>query len=48
MTQQFTAVLTAHGTSAVIHLPFDPATTWGARPRYHITGTINTIAVRGT
>jgi hypothetical protein len=47
MTQQFTAVLTAHGTSAVIHLPFDPATTWGARPRYHITGTVDTIAVRG-
>jgi hypothetical protein len=47
MTQQFTATLTAHGTSAVIHLPFDPATTWSERPRYHITGTINDIPVRG-
>jgi hypothetical protein len=43
----FTATLTKHGTSAVIIIPFAPATVWGDRPRYHITGTINTIAVRG-
>lgn len=43
----FTTTLTKHGTSAVITIPFDPATVWGARPRYHITGTVNTIAVRG-
>lgn len=43
----FTAILTKHGTSAVIILPFDPVSTWGTRPRYHITGTVNTVAVRG-
>jgi hypothetical protein len=43
----FTATLTKHGTSAIITLPFDPASTWGERPRYHITGTVNTVAVRG-
>lgn len=43
----FTATLTKYGTSAVILLPFDPVAEWGARPRYHITGTVNAIAVRG-
>ncbi|MBM4412256.1 MAG: YdeI/OmpD-associated family protein [Chloroflexi bacterium] len=43
----FTATLTKHGTSAVIIIPFAPAIIWGERPRYHITGTVNTIAVRG-
>lgn len=43
----FTATLSAHGTSAVIQLPFDPVTVWGERPRYHVTGTVATIAVRG-
>jgi len=43
----FTTTLTKHGTSAVITLPFDPTTVWGERPRYHIIGTVNTVAVRG-
>lgn len=43
----FTATLTAHGTSAVIQLPFAPASAWGERPRYHVTGTVATKAVRG-
>lgn len=43
----FTATLTAHGTSAVIQLPFAPASVWGERPRYHVTGTVATKAVRG-
>jgi hypothetical protein len=43
----FTTTLTKHGTSAVITLPFDPASVWGERPRYHITGTVNNVAVRG-
>lgn len=47
MTRTFTTTLTKHGTSAVIILPFDPAHTWGERPRYHITGTVANIAVRG-
>jgi hypothetical protein len=28
-------------------LPFDPEKTWGLRPRYHVRGTINGMAVRG-
>ena len=28
-------------------VPFDPGTVWGSRPRYHITGTINGMKVRG-
>lgn len=28
-------------------LPFDPAEVWGARPRHHVTGTINGCGVRG-
>jgi len=43
----FTATLTAHGTSAVIQLPFAPASVWGERPRYHVTSTVATKAVRG-
>ncbi|MFZ9858267.1 MAG: YdeI/OmpD-associated family protein [Roseiflexaceae bacterium] len=43
----FTATLTKHGTSAIISIPFSPISVWGERPRYHITGTVNTIAVRG-
>lgn len=43
----FTATLTQHGTSALIIIPFDPVALWGERPRFHITGTVATIAVRG-
>jgi hypothetical protein len=32
---------------AYIVLPFAATEAWGARPRYHITGTINGRAVRG-
>jgi hypothetical protein len=32
---------------AYIVIPFDPEAEWGARPRYHIRGTINRRAVRG-
>ncbi len=46
-TQTFDTILAKHGTSAHIVLPFDPVAVWGARPRYHITGSVNTIAVRG-
>jgi Bacteriocin-protection, YdeI or OmpD-Associated/Domain of unknown function (DUF1905) len=28
-------------------LPFDPERIWGSRPRYHVRGTINGVAVRG-
>ena len=30
-----------------IVLPFDPAQTWGSRPRYHVAGTINGHDIRG-
>jgi hypothetical protein len=43
----FTATLTQHGTSALIIIPFDPVALWGERPRYHVTGTVATKAVRG-
>ncbi len=31
-----------------IPVPFDPDTTWGAKPRHHIGGTVNGMRVRGT
>ena len=45
--QHFTANLVQSGPKTVIPLPFDPHAVWGARERYHITGTINGRAVRG-
>ena len=30
-----------------IPLPFDPATAWGQRGRYHVTGTVNGARFRG-
>jgi hypothetical protein len=32
---------------AYIVVPFDPEAEWGARPRYHIRGTIDRHAIRG-
>lgn len=32
---------------AYVVLPFDPAAVWGARSRYHVTGTINGRPFRG-
>jgi len=46
-TQRFQTVLVQSGTRTVIRLPFDPPQVWGARQRYHITGTINGRVVRG-
>jgi Bacteriocin-protection, YdeI or OmpD-Associated/Domain of unknown function (DUF1905) len=46
-TQHFKTAIVQAGTRTVIPLPFDPAQVWGARQRYHITGTINGCAVRG-
>lgn len=46
--QSFQAKL--EGTEAgrvYVVLPFDPETDWGSRTRYHVTGTINGIRVRG-
>jgi hypothetical protein len=45
--QKFKAVITPSGTRAVIALPFDPRQVWGARERYHITGSVNDCKIRG-
>jgi hypothetical protein len=45
--QQFKANLVQSGSKTVIPLPFNPPAVWGARERYHITGTINGLTVRG-
>jgi bacteriocin resistance YdeI/OmpD-like protein/uncharacterized protein DUF1905 len=45
--QHFKTAIFQSGTRTVIPLPFDPRQVWGARQRYHITGTINGCAVRG-
>jgi hypothetical protein len=31
----------------IVQLPFDPAEAWGARARYHVTGTVGERRVRG-
>ncbi len=46
-TQNFKATLIQAGSQTVLPLPFDPPAVWGARERYHITGTINGCVVRG-
>ena len=47
-TQHFKTTLVQSGSRTVLPLPFDPQQVWGARQRYHITGTINGCAVRGS
>ncbi len=37
---------TRAGSRVTIPFPFEPAETWGARDRYHLTGTIGGIKVR--
>ena len=36
------------GKFTFISIPFSPREIWGTRPRFHVNGTINSIAVRGT
>jgi hypothetical protein len=31
-----------------VAIPFAPRVVWGAKPRYHVRGSINGMAVRGT
>jgi hypothetical protein len=46
--RRFRARLEGSAKSRVyVPLPFDPAEVWGARPRYHVTGTINGLPTRG-
>lgn len=43
----FRTTLDGTGGRVYVRLPFDPASVWGSRDRYYITGTINSVPVRG-
>lgn len=45
--QTFTAVIQREGAFTFVAVPFAPSEPWGARPRYHVTGTIEGRPVRG-
>jgi hypothetical protein len=44
---RFTALIQKEGAFTFIAIPGAPASHWGVRPRYHVCGTIEGIAVRG-
>lgn len=44
----FAATVQKEGRFTFVAIPFSPREVWGARPRFHVTGTINDIPVRGT
>lgn len=46
--QSFKATIQKEGNFTFVALPFSPREVWGAKPRYHVTGAINGIPVRGT
>ena len=46
--QNFDAVIQKEGKFTFVEIPFLPREVWGAQPRYHVTGTINGLAVSGT
>jgi hypothetical protein len=47
-TQRFTTTVADGGRGrALIPVPFDPDTVWGAKPRHHVTGTVGGVGVRG-
>jgi hypothetical protein len=46
-TQRFTTTPRRQAGAILVDLPFDPARTWGKRSRYHITGTVGGVKVRG-
>lgn len=46
--QIFDAIVQKEGKFTFVEIPFLPREVWGAQPRYHVTGTINGFAVRGT
>lgn len=47
-TQTFTTTIQQEGKFTFVPLPFAPRDVWGARPRFAVSGTINSIPVRGT
>jgi hypothetical protein len=44
----FDAIIQKEGNFTFVAIPFSPREVWGAKPRYHVTGTINGTPVRGT
>jgi hypothetical protein len=46
--KSFNAIIQEEDGFIFVALPFSPREAWGAKPRYHVTGTINGVAVRGT
>jgi hypothetical protein len=45
--RRFDALVQKEGRFTFIAIPFSPRDAWGAKPRYHVTGSINGIPVRG-
>lgn len=46
--KSFDAIVQKEGSFTFVAIPFSPREVWGAKPRYHVTGAINGISVRGT
>ncbi|MFN5059700.1 MAG: DUF1905 domain-containing protein [Chloroflexota bacterium] len=44
----FHATIQKEGKFIFVAIPFTPRVVWGAKPRYHVRGSINGMAVRGT
>jgi len=44
----FDAVVESEGKFTFVAIPFSPREVWGAKPRFKVTGTINSIPVTGT
>ena len=44
----FEAVVQEEGSFIFVAIPFSPRQVWGAKPRYHVAGSINGQKVRGT
>lgn len=48
MKKSFNTIIQKEGKFTFVAIPFPPHEVWGAKPRYHVAGTINSIPVRGT
>ena len=44
----FDTIVQKEGSFTFLAIPFSPREVWGAKPRFHVTGTINGMPVRGT
>ncbi len=44
----FDTIVQKEGSFTFVAIPFSPRDVWGAKPRFHVTGTINGMPVRGT